>query len=69
MKWGAIQEDFLKVRAQEEEDVSGAESRLPADGGALVGRSERNSVLVCRAGKWTGLALGCLFQGESEMRT
>jgi len=35
VKWGAIQEDFLKVRAQQEEDVSSAESRLLADGGAM----------------------------------
>lgn len=40
---------------------------LVGRGGDLVGGG--NSDLVCRAGKLTGLALGCLFQGESEMRS
>ena len=35
--------------------------------GALVGRG--NSALVCRVRKQTDLPLGCLFQGESEMRS
>lgn len=36
-------------------------------GGTLVGGD--NSALVCRVRKLTNLALGCLFQGESEMRS
>lgn len=49
-------------------DGNGGDWGVPVGwGGPLVGWG--NSTLVYRAEKLTGLAVGCLFQGESEMRT
>ena len=75
VKWGAIAKGFLRAGAHQEDDLDCAvKEQDPGNLGiygvaVAVGRGRALVLLVDGAGTLTGFVVGCLFQGESEMRS